>query len=245
MHPILFQIGPITLYSYGLMIAIGFLVAIRRASQRGKAVGLDPGRIQTLGIVSLLCGLAGARAAYVALNWDLFRSSPWEIFRLDHGGLVFYGGLAAGFLGGLLTLRKFKLPIWPTVDLLIPSLVLSHAFGRIGCFLNGCCYGRPASLPWAVAFPFDGIPRHPTQLYEAAALTVLFVLLTRLPALRPGGVALTYGLLYGSWRFFIEFFRGDNPIAAGGLTVFQWISLPLALLCGWRLYRGWASLRLQ
>lgn len=239
MHPILFHLGPFTFYSYGLMLALGFLAATTLAARRASRLGLDPVRIQTLGGIALLAGIAGARAAYVLLNWPMFRSHPVEIFRLDHGGLVFYGGLAAGFVAGAAALRWARLPLWKSADLMVPPLVLAHAIGRIGCFLNGCCYGKPATLSWAVTFPGEGIPRHPTQLYESGALVLLFFFLRRLERRNPppGTVALTYGVGYGAWRFLIEFLRGDNPPAALGLTPFQWASFPLAFVCGWLLLK--------
>ncbi len=232
MFPILFHWGPLTLYSYGVMLALGFLAASQLVARRAAAFGLDPAAVQTLGLVALLAGILGARLAYLALNWEFFRFHPTEILRLDHGGLVFYGGLAGGLLGGFCYVRKKGLPLVKMLDLMTPPLVLAHAIGRLGCFLNGCCYGKPTSVPWAVVFPQDGIARHPTQLYESGALLLLFFFLSwlerrRLPA---GSLALGYGLLYGIWRFGIEFLRGDNPPVALGLTVFQWISVPLVLI---------------
>ena len=234
MHPILFRFGPFHLYSYGLMLAVGFLTASALASRRAAAAGLDPNRIQTLSLVVLVAGLIGARSVYVILNWELFRSDPLEILRLDHGGLVFYGGLAAGLLAGLSYIRKAALPLLRTVDLMIPPLVIAHAIGRLGCFFNGCCYGKPTSLPWAFVFLPDGLPRHPTQLYESGALLLIFFVLKNRERGRaaPGVLLLTYGFLYGAWRFCVEFLRGDNPILAWNLTLFQWISLPLAMGCG-------------
>ena len=210
------------------------------AASQAKRIGLDPSRIQTVGLVALLAGIAGARFTYVLSNWDWYHSHPLEIIRLDHGGLIFYGGFAAALLACLFTIARAGLPVWRTVDLLVPPVVLAHALGRVGCFLNGCCYGRPTSVPWAVVFPLEGIPRHPTQLYESGLLLILFLLLSRIgnrPATKPGTVILTYGLLYGIWRFFVEFFRGDNPVIAGGLTIFQWMSLPLVVGCGVGLVR--------
>ena len=234
MHPILFRFGPVTLYSYGLAIAVGFLLATGLAARRARAVGVDPARIQRIALIGLLAGLAGGRAAYVFLNWELYRANPLEVLRLDHGGLVFYGGLAAGVLGGMAAMRAAKLPVLGTLDLLMPPLVLAHAVGRIGCFLNGCCYGQPTALPWGVLFPSDLLYRHPTQLYEAGALAVIFLLLKRIEQRSPpaGTVLLAYGFLYGAWRFFVEFLRGDSPQILLGLTVFQIASLPLALFCG-------------
>jgi len=234
MHPVLWSFGPVHLYSYGMMLAIGFLAAMAVAERRAQAAGLDPHRIQTLGLLALAAGLLGARIGYVLLNLPLFLDHPGEIFRVDHGGLVFYAGFAAGIIAGILYILKAKLPLGVTLDLMIPSVVLAHAFGRVGCFLNGCCYGKPSSLPWAVVFPGDVVARHPTQLYEAAALVAIFFFLRRVArrSAPPGTVVLVYGLAYGTWRFFVEFLRGDNPIVGGGLTMFQWWSIALVLVCG-------------
>ena len=232
MYPILFELGPVRLYSYGLMLALGFLLAVNLAERRARGAGLDSNKIQTLALVALLAGLIGARLGYVFLNWRFFAQRPLEIFRLDHGGLVFYGGLAVGVLVGIWVARRQALPGWKTLDVMAPPFVLAHAVGRIGCFLNGCCYGKPSSVPWAVVFPNDLVSRHPVQLYEAAALVGIFFLLTRAERSnpRPGTVTLIYGFFYGGWRFFIEYFRGDNPVVALGLTVFQWLSIGLIAL---------------
>lgn len=231
MHPVLFQFGPLTLYSYGLMVALGFLAALGVASRRAREAGVAPARLQNLLLVSLLAGLIGGRAGYVLLHWSFYAVRPGEILRLDHGGLVFYGGLALGLAGAFLYMRRHRMPLWATADLLVPPLVLAHAIGRIGCFLNGCCYGVPTGVPWGVVFPHDTLHRHPTQIYEAAFLAVLFVGLSRVRGAKPGTVLLSYGLLYGLWRFSVEFLRGDNPAVACGFSVFQWASLPLAALC--------------
>ena len=233
MHPVLFELGPVRFYSYGLLIAVGFLAANALAVRRASAAGLDPSRIQSIALTALVAGLVGGRLAYVLFQWELFRGQPLEILRLDHGGLVFFGGLAGGLAGGVWAIRRAGLPVARTVDLLIPPLVIGHAFGRIGCFLNGCCYGKFTSLPWGVRFPSELFRRHPTQIYEALALLAIFFLLKRLERRgpRPGTVLLAYGLLYGCWRFLVEFLRADNPPAALNLTVFQWISLAAAAFC--------------
>ena len=234
MRPVLFELGPLTLYSYGLAVAAGFLLAAFLAARRARAVGINPALIQRIALLGLLAGLLGARAAYVFLHWEIYRADPMEILRLDHGGLVFYGGLAGGLLAGAAAASAAKLPLLATLDLFMPPLVLAHAIGRVGCFLNGCCYGAPTALPWGVVFPPELIYRHPTQLYEAAALVLIFLYLQRMERCSPppGTILLTYGLLYGAWRFLAEFLRGDSPLVLAGLTAFQLASLPLALFCG-------------
>lgn len=234
MHPILLKVGRLTLYSYGAMIAIGFVAASRVAGRRALRIGLDPVKIQNVALAGLIGGIGGGRLAYVALNWPIYRSDWMEILRLDHGGLVFYGGFAVGLAAVLAVILWARMPLGRTVDLLVPPLVLAHAFGRIGCFLNGCCYGKPSSVPWAVAFPGEGIPRHPTQLYEMLFLLGLFAFLKGLErrSPRPWTLLLTYGLAYGLWRFAVEFLRGDNPVVWAGLTAFQLASVALILVSG-------------
>jgi phosphatidylglycerol:prolipoprotein diacylglycerol transferase len=234
MHPVLFQIGPLTFYSYGFMIAAGFWAASFVLSRRAAQLGWDAGRIQNVALVALLAGLVGARILYVAISWETFQSNWVEVFRIDHGGLVYFGGLLGGLLGGLWMARIYRFPLLRTVDCFMPALALAHAFGRIGCFLNGCCYGRYTTLPVGVQFPNLGEwPRHPTQLYETVFLISLFFFLRKLDQRnpKPGTVLLAYGALYGLWRFLIEFLRGDHLPVAMNLTLFQWISLALMAVC--------------
>ena len=239
MHPILLRWGPWTLYSYGGMVAVGFLIASRWVGRSASSAGLNRSQVQNLALTVLLAGFLGARVMYVALNIPFYQADWREVFRLDHGGLVFYGGLMAGLAAVFWSIHRNRLPFWVTMDLLVPPAVLAHAFGRVGCFLNGCCYGKPASVPWAVAFPWEGIPRHPTALYEAVFLGALSVLLEffRRRNPQPGRVLWVYGLAYGTWRFSVEFLRGDNPVVGGGLTLFQWWSLLLAVVCAWLILR--------
>ncbi len=234
MHPILFRLGPLSFYSYGFMIAAGFWAASFLLSRRAVRLGWNPAHVQNVALAALLSGLIGARIFYIAIEWESFQFNLLEIFRLDHGGLVYFGGLVGGLAGGLLAARAVRLPLLKTVDLFMPPLVLAHAFGRVGCFLNGCCYGRYTTLPWGVKFPNLGEwPRHPAQLYEAAFLLGLCVFLRRLEARdpKPGTLLLVYGASYGLWRFLIEFLRGDNLPVAMNLTLFQWISLGLMAVC--------------
>ena len=245
MHPMLFRLGPLHFYSYGLLIAVGFLAASALAVRRAAAVGIDPASIQNIGLTALLAGLSGGRLAYVLLRWELYRGHPFEILRLDHGGLVFYGGLAAGLPAALWVIRRAGLPVLRTVDLLVPPLTVAHAFGRVGCFLNGCCYGKPTLLPWGVRFPGEEFRRHPVQLYETAFLFLLFFVLSKIASsqsrFKPGALFLVYGVAYGIWRFLAEFLRADNPPIALGLTVFQWISLPVVAVAGALLWLRYSS----
>ena len=237
MHPILFHWGPVTLYSYGVLLALGVLLAVRLASRRAGALGTTPARTADFVIWVVLGGLLGARVVYVLQNWPVYAGTPLEIFRLDHGGLVFYGGLLGGFVTAGLLIRRWRWPLVATLGFFIPYGALAQAIGRLGCFFNGCCYGKPTTLPWAVRFPGETVARHPTQLYEAAALFLLYGVLRRVHATRPSAVIGIYFLGYGGWRFLIEFLRGDNPAVIGPLTFSQVVSVPCVLLGLWLISR--------
>lgn len=237
MHPILFRWGPITIYSYGVLLALGVLLIVHRASRRAEALGTVPARITDFIIWGVLGGLAGARAVYVAQNWPSYAAAPLEIFRLDHGGLVFYGGLVSGLVTVVVLIRRWRWPLAATLSFFVPYVVLAQAIGRLGCFFNGCCYGKPTTWPWGIRFPGDAAARHPTQLYEAAALILLYGALRRAASARPSVILGIYGVGYGTWRFLVEFLRGDNPAVAGPLTFSQVVSIPCVVLGLWLIGR--------
>jgi phosphatidylglycerol:prolipoprotein diacylglycerol transferase len=218
MHPILFQLGPLTLYSYGAMLALGAGLGLILLSRLAAANGLDPNRANSLALWVLLTAIAGARLVFVLLEPAAFVKAPWRVFFFWEGGLVFYGGVAGGLITGILLAHRWHIPLLSLIDCFAPALALGQAFGRIGCFLAGCCYG----LPWehgacAVVFTDPhtlappGVPLHPTQLYSSAALFVIFgiSLLVWRKRRFAGQVFFTYGLLHGVARVIIEQFRGD------------------------------------
>ncbi len=226
MHPILFHLGPVTIYSYGALFALAILAAAAVSAREARLRGIRPELVTDLIFWVVLGGLVGARALYVLTNIECYRNAPLEILMLQRGGLVFYGGFFGGSAAGLWYARRKRLPLARCADVLVPGVALAHAIGRLGCFLNGCCYGRPTSVFWGVSFPHGNGPVHPTQLYEAGALLLLFAVL-RARARRAafdGEVAVWYLLLYGLIRFLIEFLRGDSPPVIGGLTLSQVIS---------------------
>jgi phosphatidylglycerol:prolipoprotein diacylglycerol transferase len=213
MHPILFKWGPVTLYTYGLFAAIGLFVAFVFAFKRAKEMHLDEKVVGDLTFVLFLSGIIGARLWYVWQHWDDYRVSPLRILSIQEGGLVWYGGFMFATLAGILIARRKGWPVFKLADLFAPVLPLAHAFGRIGCFFNGCCYGA------------DG---HPVQLYEAGALFVLTAALFRLSKVRQreASLFLEYIVGYSVIRFVVEFYRGDQSRAAI-LTLPQWTSLCL------------------
>ncbi len=183
MHPDVLHWGLLHITSYGLMLAIAFLVGTWIALHESRRLGLDEDRVVSLILVSLVAGILGARALYVLEHIRDFRGTYLSVLALWQGGLTLYGGIVAGTLVGLLAARRMGLPMWIAADALTPSLALGTMFGRVGCFLNGCCYGHPTRLPWGVVFPpdsfasleFGPVPVHPAQLYFAAAGLVLFL----------------------------------------------------------------------
>lgn len=238
MYPTLLEIGPLKLHMYGLMIAIGFLTAlylVQRDVQRG---GYDPKIISEMGFIALLAGLAGTRLAHILLYpSDYSWSDPIGWVAIWRGGLVFQGAIPVGFAYAWFGLKQRGLPFWVFADFVLPYLPLAQAFGRVGCFFKGCCFGmRCDALPWAIRFPKDSpafiahalrypelsyqtdswsFPVHPTQLYSAVGLFMIVgtLLLVRKYWKLFDGICLPmYFILYGVMRFIVEFFRGDgNP----------------------------------
>ncbi len=184
MHPDVLRWGVLHITSYGVMLAIAFLGGTWLALREARRLGLDEERVLSLILLTLVASILGARALYVMEHLRDFRGTYLSVLALWQGGLTLYGGIVGGTLVGLLAARRMGLSMWVVADAMTPSLALGTAFGRIGCFLNGCCYGHPTRLPWGVVFPpdsfasleFGPVPVHPSQLYFAAAGFVLFAL---------------------------------------------------------------------
>ncbi len=229
MYPILFRIGPITIKSYGFMLALAFVVGILLARREARRKGLNPDLVFDLVLYAAIGGIAGARLVYVIGHLREFLMTPLRIFAIWEGGLVFYGGLVGGTLAVILFIWLRELPLWEIGDTIAPCLALGYAIGRIGCFLNGCCYGRPTNLPWGVNF-FD-VPRHPTQIYSSLYSLIIFGILWSLRAkiARPGILFWLYVLMYSAARFGVEFLR-ESPRAAVGLTASQFTSIGIFIL---------------
>jgi len=184
MHPEIAHWGFFHLRSYGLMLAIAFLAGTWIALGEARRRRLDEDRLVSVILVALVSGVLGARMLYVLEHVAEFRREWGSVLALWQGGLTLYGGVVAGTIGGLLAARQQGLPKWIVADALTPSLALGTMFGRVGCFLNGCCYGRPTRLPWGVQFPpdsfagleFGNARLHPSQLYFALSGLALFAL---------------------------------------------------------------------
>ena len=239
MHPILFTLGPLTIYTYGVMMVTAFLAGTWLAAHAAEAL---PAQVRAISAdqmldftsLSLLAGLAGGRLLYIFLQWRFFLEAPLEVFALWHGGLVWYGGFLGGMLGAWFYTRASRLSYLRVMDQFIPFLALGHAIGRVGCFLNGCCYGRPTTAWCGVTFPGQMKAVLPTQLFEATGLFFLYIalrLLQRPAMLRaPGRVLGAYLMGYAALRFALEYSRGDQAIWWMGLTLAQLISVAAGLL---------------
>lgn len=246
MRPILFHIGRLAVSSHSVLTALAFAAAAFWAVRRGRAAGLTGRQLSLLAAAAFISMMGGARAGYVLLNWQVhYRQHLDQVFRFDKGGLTIFGGLIAVWIVVAWLLRRWRQPVQATIDRMMPPLVLGQVIVRVGCFLQGCCYAFFTDRPWGVAFPPETLKRHPTQLYEVAAL--LGILAVMLLAERKGRTPpphfLIYGLLYGSFRFAVDFLRADSSPILWHLKASQFIVLPLAVVCGLLLLRRFTCTR--
>jgi len=229
MYPEILSLGNFTVHAYGLMIAMGILASALLLYREAPRERINPDYILEAVIVAGLGGLLGARILYMLLNWSYYSTQPLSAFFTQFEGLSFYGGF---FLATILLYfwsRWRQVGFLKLADFMAPYLALGYAFGRMGCFLNGCCYGAESSVPWALPVsPGDEILRHPVQLYALAGSLLIFFILKRIRPARPFVGFLTIALfaLYGLLRFSTEFFRHGEPIWLG-LTNAQLFSLAL------------------
>ncbi len=257
MVPDLVSIGPLTVHWYGVMMALGFLAGLLNWVALGRPLGRDFKFCSDLLFWIMVAGIVGARLAYVLSDLSYFLAHPARIVRIDEGGLVYFGGFLGAWLVLYLFARSRRIPFFELADFVVTSLPLAHAFGRVGCFLNGCCHGAPTRCALGVTYPersmvwhrklmsgllgpssSSSVPVHPVQLYEASFNLVLFALLVAVwrSKRRTGMVGVVYLLVYPVGRFALELLRGDHRIRLLGLSVAQWVSIVLfvAGLILWR-----------
>lgn len=239
MKPILFQWGRLAIYSYGAMVAAAFLVGTLLLWRRARREGAPGDWVLDLAILSILAAIIGARVAFVFLNLPYYLAEPWQIFNLREGGLTLYGGLAGAVLAGFWYLKRRGISPWCVADWLAPVLAVGIAIGRVGCLLNGCCYGRLTGKDWGLPVALvDREPRYPTQLFEAGGALLLALVLfwldhrmARQPVRQEGDLFLIFLGGYGLLRFFVEVWR-DTPRWWLGLSLGQWSSLILVIVVG-------------
>jgi len=218
-------------------MALAFIAGLWTAMRRARREKISGETIADVTLWLMIGAILGARFVYVTTYWkEEFADQPLsEIFMIQHGGLVYYGGLIGAAIAGIIYIRWKKLPLWKIADIVAPSIALGSMFGRTGCLLNGCCYGRPTGLPWGIRFPADhptgGVPVHPTEIYDGLLNLVLYFFLAWMFRRKKfdGQIFATYLLCYAITRSFVEYFRGDytNLHYHLGLTPAQWIGVPI------------------
>ncbi|MGA2244925.1 MAG: prolipoprotein diacylglyceryl transferase [Verrucomicrobiota bacterium] len=249
MHPIAFYLGTLPIRWYGIMMAAAFLAGLWTATRRARLANVSADVITDVTLWLMGGSIIGARVVYVTTYWKQeFAGGPFsEVFMIQHGGLVFYGGLLGASLAGIGYLWWKKLPIWKIADIVAPSIALGSVFGRIGCLLNGCCYGRQCNLPWAIRFPpgheTNGLPVHPTEIYDGLLNLLLYLGLAWLFRHRKfdGQIFALYLVGYAICRSIVECFRGDYPpdhIHAGYFTSAQLLGVPILMagIAAWFLF---------
>jgi phosphatidylglycerol:prolipoprotein diacylglycerol transferase len=255
-HPIAFEFGSLTVHWYGVMVALGFLAGLWTAGRRAAQVGIQPEKVLDFGPWIIVGAIVGARLLYVISYWkDSFAGRPFlEVFMVWRGGLVYYGGLIGACLAVILYARLKAVPLWKFADILSPSIALGYFFGRIGCLMNGCCYGRECHLPWAISFPAphethpvggSATPVHPTQIYEALLSLGLYAGLAWLFRRKrfDGQVFASYLVCYAALRSLVELFRGDyaQHFIGGWITPAHLVSIGIlvtGLVLFWKLPRA-------
>lgn len=229
-NPIALNLFGIDIRWYGILISLGFVMAISIAYIRAKSFSINGDSILTLAIFTLPISIIFARLYYVFFNFSIYKNNIYEIFNIRGGGLAIHGGLLAGILVSFIFCKKTKISFLNLTDLIAPSVALAQSIGRWGNFFNGEAHGSPTDLPWAIEV--DGINVHPTFLYESIWCFFLFLLLLSLSSKRKfrGQISLLYGMLYSLERFFVEALRTDS-LMIGPLKQAQVISVIIFIIC--------------
>lgn len=226
----LFSIGPVTIHSYGLCMAIGLIAALLLATYRAKKLGLSEDMCYGIMFCGAICGWGGAKLMYIIVEWDSFIQSPKDFWSTS--GFVVFGGITGGFLSVLIYCLVKKQNVLTYLDLCVPSVALAQAFGRIGCFMAGCCYGRPTDAWYGIAFKNsymapNNIKLIPTQLISAAGdvLNCVLLILIAKKTKKKGIITVLYLIFYSVGRFLVEFLRDDDRGAVGNLSTSQFYGI--------------------
>ena len=223
MHPVLFRIGPLAIHGYGFMLSLSFLVGVYLSIWRGRKLGLDPGRMMDLAMCVMISSAVGARLFYVIPHWEEFSGHPWDVINpfqngeVGIAGLTLYGGLILAVVVGIWFARRHRMPVWRVTDAMAPAVASGIFLTRIGCFLSGCCFGKPSVVSWAMTFPrnsaagylFPNTPIHPTQVYSSLYGLAIFGILLSLERFKrfDGFTFWVFILLYSVARFAVDFVR--------------------------------------
>ncbi len=246
MLPVLFKLGPLSVYAWGFALSLAILLGTLVTIKLARSIGMDSDRVLDLVIVLVIGGVVGARLFYVFVyEPGRYLRDPLQVLAVWNGGMVYYGALIGGFITGTWYVLKKKLPFWKLADVVAPPLALGYGIVRIGCFFNGCCYGKPTNSFLGVVFPYiegnpciGGVPRLPTQLFSSLFGFLLFGLLMYLWKRKrfDGQVFLVFLIVYSIGRAIIESFR-ENLLVFGPVTVSQLVSAIIivpAVIFYWR-----------
>jgi phosphatidylglycerol:prolipoprotein diacylglycerol transferase len=241
MYPKILDVGPLTIHTYGLLLALAFIAGIWLASRNAAKSGLNPDSIWNLGLIIIFSALVGAKLLLFISDSSYYMENPREIFSLAtlRSSGVYYGGLLLALVASAWYMHRAKLPSWKVADITAPGIALGQSIGRLGCLSAGCCFGKPTSMPWGITFTDTysyenvGVPLnvalHPTQIYESLGTFLLSLfLMWRLGRKHfTGQIILEYLMLYAGLRFIIEFFRDDDRgfVLNGLLSTSQFIGI--------------------
>lgn len=230
MQPVFLEIGAFTLHWYGILFAGGFFAAAVHWSLLSRRIGMPPIFGVELCVWVMISAVLGARGAYLIANWSWFIEDPARMLRIDQGGLIFYGGLIGSTIAVVLLARLRRIPVWQMADFTIGAVPLGHAIGRVGCLMNGCCYGAVNQNWWAI--PLHDAMRHPVQVVEATFNLVLYIMLFEFARHkhREGRVFAFYLMLYPAGRFALEYLRGDQRMEGLFFNVSQELSLLMMVM---------------
>jgi len=248
MFPVLFRLGPLSIHTYGALIVLGFLVGVYLIRKKAINENLNPDQLTDIAFWALLMGLLGGRILFIITLWKEFARDPLEMLRFWNGGLVYYGGLIGGALTFWYLAKRYRLNVLQVMDIATPSLAIAHFFGRLGCFVAGCCFGKECdpNFPLAVVFKSPesiapvNIPLHPAQLYDAANAMIIFIALSLFYPYHKfrGQVLAIYLMIYAVGRSIVEQYRGDlvrGFVIENVLSTSQFISI-FVFVAGLALY---------
>ncbi len=235
MFPDLFSIGPLIIHTYGLFMAAGFFVGIIVTLKIGKLEEIAPQQVMDMGFIIILSAIVGSRLLYVLVNITYYSHEPVEIFKIWRGGLVFSGGIIGVIIAMFRYSDRRNLPLWKIGDLWAPAAAVGQAIGRIGCFMAGCCYGKPTDLKWGVVFTHPNslaptnISLHPTQIYSSILGFIIFFILLIIHSKKKfeGQVLLWFLILHSTARLAIERFRGDDRgmLLNSNMSITQFVTI--------------------
>ncbi|MCF7908692.1 MAG: prolipoprotein diacylglyceryl transferase [Candidatus Omnitrophica bacterium] len=242
MFPILFKIGPLTIYTYGFFVFLGVLCGYFACSSQAKKEGIAKDEFSDIFFWVIVFSFLGAKLLYLLIEWRYFLKNPLALIR---SGFIFYGGIIAGLATVYFLAKRYKIKFLKLIDSIVIGIPLAHALGRLGCFFYGCCYGKPTKLWCGISFPkespagLSGLKVIPIQLVSVVSLVIIFLILLRIAKKKrfSGEIFLSYGFIYGIFRFVVEFFRGDPRGEIIFLSTSQLISLLVISLSGFLFYR--------